>query len=227
MTTPILGLPTTALETYLAELQAHLRGPRTSRARILAEIRDGLTDGVQARIGHGSTPETATAAAIDEFGDPASVADSFAEELATASARRTIAAFILTGPLVGIWWLLLLHPAPSRADALAMLIAIPALPLVALAIAAGAGTYATTGKLMRWLPETAPARALDATTAIATLCIAGDLTMVGLLTSRILTAEHTPPVLATIAAAASLLRICVTTLTIRHCRSRRTALSAN
>ena len=38
------------------------------------------------------------------------VADAFEGELATAYARRTIALYVITGPLVGIWWLLLLQP---------------------------------------------------------------------------------------------------------------------
>ena len=97
--------------------------------------------------------DAAATAAVREFGDPDVIARSFAEELATASARRTIAAFILTGPLVGIWWLLLLDPAPWRTGIVAAVMAIPALPLIALAIATAAGTYATTGRLMRWLPE--------------------------------------------------------------------------
>jgi hypothetical protein len=51
---------------------------------------------------------------------------------------------------------------------LAALIAIPALPLIALAIATAAGTFATTGRLMRWLPETPASKALTAAMAIAT-----------------------------------------------------------
>ena len=123
--------PTSALERYLTELSGRLRGPRDARTRVLAEIHDGLTEAIDAHIAIGTPPDVAASAAISEFGDPATVARSFAAELATASARRTIAIFIATGPLVGIWWLLLLHPAPWRSGVLAALIAIPALPLIA------------------------------------------------------------------------------------------------
>ena len=58
------------------------------------------------------------------------VADAFAGELATAYARRTIALYVITGPLVGIWWLLLLRPDPWRAGLIALLAAIPVLPLI-------------------------------------------------------------------------------------------------
>src|SRR3954464_5628431 len=145
---------TTALEHYLGELSARLHGPRAARTRVLAEIRDGLTETVDAHLACGIPPDAAATTAIAQFGDPATVARCFAPELATASARRTIATFIATGPVVGIWWLLLLHPPPWRGGVLATVIAIPALPLIALAIATAAGTFATTGRLIRWLPET-------------------------------------------------------------------------
>ena len=113
-----------------------------------------------------------------QFGSPHAVADAFAGELTTAYARRTIAWFIATGPLVGIWWLLLLHPSPWRTGLIALVAAIPVIPLIIAAIATAGGTLATTGRLMRWLPETGPRRALAATTAIAMLCMIIDLTMI-------------------------------------------------
>lgn len=192
---------------YLAELETLLRGPRRHRRRILAEIRDGLTETVDARIADGTAPDQAAAAAIAEFGDPQTVAGSFSTEIATATARHTIAAFLLTGPLVGIWWLLLLHPTPWSAGFTAVLVAIPVLPVVALAIGAAAATFATTGRLIRWLPETTAIRALAATIAIASLCLVADLTVLGILTAQLATGRHYPIALAAIAAAASILRI--------------------
>jgi roadblock/LC7 domain-containing protein len=209
---------TSALGRYLAELAARLRGPRAARARVLAEIRDGLTETIDAHLADGMPPDAAATTAIAEFGDPATIAHSFAEELATASARRTIAVFILTGPFVGIWWLLLLHPAPWRTGILATLIAIPALPLIALAIAAAAGTFATTGRLMRWLPETTGTRALTAATTIAALCLAGDLTVLGLLAAHLATGWHRPVPLMAAAATASILRVAAATTAIRSTR---------
>jgi hypothetical protein len=65
---------------------------------------------------------------------------------------------------------------------------------------------------MRWLPETGPRRALAATTAIATLCIIGDLTMI---TIFMVSSTPTRP-LAVIAIAASLTRIACSITTVRH-----------
>jgi hypothetical protein len=216
---------TSAVERYLTELAALLLpGPRAARTRVLTEIRDGLTETIDAHRADGMPPAAATTTAISEFGDPATVAGSFAEELATASARRTIAAFILTGPLVGIWWLLLLHPAPWRSGVLAALIAIPALPLIPLAIATAAGTFATTGRLMRWLPETTATRALTAATAIAALCVAADLTVLGILTTHLATGRQHPAPLIAIAATASIMRIAPATTAIRSTRALRDRL---
>jgi len=93
---------TSPVERYLAELAARLRGPRTVRLRVLAEVHDGLTDTIETHLAGGAPLDAAATAAVREFGDPDVIARSFADELATASARRTIAAFILTGPLVGV-----------------------------------------------------------------------------------------------------------------------------
>jgi len=208
----------TPLEDYLAELAAQLRGPRAARMRVLAEVRDGLTETIDAHLAQGLPPDDATTKAIRQFGEPVTIAQSFLGELGTAFARRTIAIFILTGPLVGIWWLLLLHPAPWRSGLLASLIAIPALPLIALALATAAATFATTGRLMRWLPETRSGRALTAATAIATLCLAADLTVLGVLATHLATGWHHPVPLTAVAVAASLLRIAAAATAIRRLR---------
>ena len=69
---------TSALERYLTELSARLRGPRGARTRVLAEIHDGLTEAIDAHLADGMPPDAAAATAIAEFGDPATVARSFA-----------------------------------------------------------------------------------------------------------------------------------------------------
>lgn len=175
----------TPLDAYLAELAGRLRGPRHRREQILTELRDGLDHAItdHAINDHAITglpDDRAVAAAVATFGRPQAVADAFAGELATAYARRTIAAYIVTGPVVGICWLLLLRPDPWRTGPLALLAAIPVIPLIVIAIATAAGAFASTGHLMRWLPETGPRRALTATLAIAVLALAGDLTVIGL-----------------------------------------------
>ena len=100
------GTPAQArVDAYLAELAQLLRGPRRHRARILAELRDGLDHAIGEQLGAGRTGDQAVSAAIEEFGTPQALADAFAGELATGYARHTIAWYIATGPLVGAWWL--------------------------------------------------------------------------------------------------------------------------
>ncbi len=202
------------LATYLSDLAAELHGPRRRREAILIELRDGLEQATEDRIAAGldPTPDRVAAAAITQFGSAHAVADAFAGELTTAYARRTIAWFIATGPLVGIWWLLLLHPSPWRTGLIALVAAIPVIPLIIIAIATAGGTLATTGRLMRWLPETGPRRALAATTAIATLCMITDLTMI---TIVMVSGAPTGPLMI-IAVAASLTRIVCSITTVRH-----------
>jgi hypothetical protein len=201
-----------ALAAYLADLSARLRGPRRHREAILAELRDGLEQAIDDHLAAGLPPDQAATAAIAQFGTPPAVADAFGGELATASARRTVAWFIATGPLVGIWWLLLLDPSPWRTGLIALVVAIPVLPLIVIAIGTAGATLATTGWLMRWLPETGPHRALTAVTVIATMCIIGDLTMITIFTQSGLRIQP----LAVMAIVASLTRIACSITTMRH-----------
>jgi len=201
-----------ALAEYLTELTARLRGPRRRRQAILTELRDGLNDATEDHVAAGAPPERAAAAAIAQFGTPRAVAEAFSGELATAYARHTIACLVATGPLVGVWWLLLLNPTPWRSGLLALVAAIPVIPLIVLAIAAAGAILATTGRLVRWLPETDPARALTATTIVAALCMIGDLAMI---TIYLLSWMPGRP-LAAIAIAASSIRIAGSTVAMRH-----------
>jgi len=204
--------PMDALAAYFSDLATQLRGPRRRREAILTELRDGMEQATEDRIANGLAPDQATAAAITQFGSPRAVAGAFAAELTTAYARRTVAWFIATGPLVGIWWLLLLHPSPWRTGLIAFVAAIPVIPLIIAAIATAGGTLATTGRLMRWLPETGPHRALAATIAIALLCMIIDLTMIIML----MVSAASPRPLMIIACAASLIRIVCSITTVRH-----------
>jgi hypothetical protein len=198
------------LAAYLVDLGVRLHGPRGRRDAILAELRDGLDHATDDYTAAGLTPAQAATAAINQFGDPQAVADAFAGELATAYARRTIAWYIATGPLVGIWWLLLLQP-PWRTGLVALVAAIPVLPLIAIVIGTAAATLATTGRLMRWLPEASPDRALAGTTAIGTLCVISDATMITMFT---LSGGSASP-LAVVAVAASLTRMACSIVVIR------------
>ena len=222
-TPPAAGTPT-RVDAYLDETAMRLHGPRRRRARILAELRDGLEQAIADQITAGRPADDAVSAAIARFGTPAAVADAFAAELTIAYARQTLGWFVATGPLVGIWWLLLLHPAPWRSSLIALVAAIPVIPLVAAGVAAAGTTFATTGRLIRWLPEADGRRAAAAVLAVAGLVIIGDVTILG-----VYLGSDTPvSPLGVIAVAASLTRIGVSLLTVR-CASafrRRTVVPA-
>jgi hypothetical protein len=191
------------VERYLDRIAAGLDGPRRRRARILAELRDGLDDAVNDQTAHGVPDDQAVAAAIVQFGTPEAITAAFTEELATASARHTLAWFVVTGPMVGVWWLLLMHPEPWRAGLVALLAAIPVLPLVVVALATAAGTLATTGRLMRWLPEAGARRAVAAARAVALVVATGDVLIIGVYAHSGIPLRA----LAVVALAASLTRI--------------------
>lgn len=210
------------LDAYCQDLAARLRGPGRRREQIVAELRDGLDHAVGDGIAHGLTETEAAQAAIAEFGTPDTVADAFAGELATAYARRTIALFILTGPLVGIWWLLLLQPHPWRTGLVALLVAIPVIPLLPIAIVTAAAALATTGRLIRWLLESSPRQALTATIAIAGTVLLADLIVLAVYAGSNVPAQ---PV-AALAITASLLRITCSIITLRHATAIRHGLSA-
>lgn len=200
------------LDAYLSDLAARLRGPHRRREQILAELRDGLDVAITDQITAGLPEGEAVTAAIAQFGTPQAVAEAFAGELATGYARRTIAWYIATGPLVGIWWLLLLQPHPWRTGLITLLAAIPVIPLIITAIATAAGTFATTGRLMRWLPEASPQHALAATITIAALALVGDVTVIAVYVRSDVPAST----LAAFAIAASLTRIACSLITMRH-----------
>ncbi len=201
---------------YLTEFGALLHGPRHTRDAILAEIDDGLHQAVEAHLANGAALEQAVEAAIAGFGTPRAVAAAFAAELSVAQARQTIIAFLLTGPLVGIWWLLLFDPQPWRTGPAALITAIPAVPLVAAGTALAAAAIATTGRLIRWLPETGATRALGAATAIAVICLAGDLADLGLLGIHAAFGGIRSESLASAAAAAGLARVAYSCRSLHH-----------
>ena len=203
---------TAPIEAYLAEVAHRLHGPRQRRARILAELHDGLQQAAEDHLAAGF-PETAAAkAAVAGFGSPQAVADGFAGELATAYARRIIAVYLATGPLVGIWWLLLLQPYPWRAGLIALLAAIPVIPMIAIIVGVAAATLATTGSLIRWLPETRPRRALTLTLAIAVLVFGADLTVLSIFLSSGVPMQT----LSALACTASLIRIACGGMVVRR-----------
>jgi hypothetical protein len=178
MTSPRTPPAEERLTRYLGEIAAALHGPRRRQRRILAELRDGVEQSANVRAARGATPEQALGAAITEFGDPTAIAYAFHPEMAIADARRILAWLLATGPLVGIWWLLLLHPQPWHGSPAELMTAIPVTPMIAVAVTGTLATFAGTGRLIRWIPEAAPATALTAAFSVAALILAGDITVI-------------------------------------------------
>ncbi|MET0520914.1 MAG: hypothetical protein ABW156_02920 [Jiangellaceae bacterium] len=164
----------TRIEVYLAEVGALLPGPRAHRRRILDELRDGLHESLHGGRNAGLPTQQAADAATAEFGDPRTVAAAFTGELAVAYARRTLLGLLATGPLIGACWLLALRLSPWQDGAVMLLATVPVLPLVSAAVVLAVRTIATTGSLIRWLPETGSRSALTATAVVATLAIVAD-----------------------------------------------------
>ena len=93
-----------SIEDYVDELATELRGPPRAKARMIREIRDGLTDTVAARTDAGQPPEEAARHAVREFGTPAEVAPSCQWELTVAQTRRTALVLLVTVPVLLACW---------------------------------------------------------------------------------------------------------------------------
>jgi len=199
--------PAGEIAAYLAALDRGLRGPRRMRADIVDEIGDGLLTAADRHRDRGATPAAAARAALAEVGSPELVASAFAGELATARARHLLTALLLTGPLVGAWWLLLLAPAWPL-DPAEVWEAIPVLPLVGAAVVVAVVVLTATGRHAPRLPRLTPRRTVRVVQAVATACAAVDVTMLVLLATVAIagTTVH-PPALMVVAAAASLARL--------------------
>lgn len=131
---------------YLDAVGRRLVGPRAPRRAILDELRDGLHEAVATHHRRGVPAAEAVAAALHEFGSPAALASGFAGELANVRARRTTLAYLATGPLIGLCWLpVIVSTRWWQRDPIALLHAIPVLPLIAVAAVAGIVVLALTG----------------------------------------------------------------------------------
>ena len=215
------------VEAYLDEVAAHLPGPSRARASILAELRSGLLDAVDAHhCSGGLAVSQAAAAATGEFGEPRLVASAFGPELVANQARRVSLTLLVTGPLVGLLWFdaarashIGLHlPPPLDWSGLAFSgrLGVYAVAVVA-AIAICAGiftvassaifTMASTGRLSRCV--TSSARQVAAGAAIACFGAAtADLTILAVLGAWLWTAPGgLPPLPVAVAAVASASRL--------------------
>ena len=223
------------LDAYVDQVAARLPGPPRARRDIVAELRSGLLDAVDAHHGAGLPAATAAEAAVTEFGDPRLVADAFRPELTMKQARRVAVALAAAGPPIGLLW-----AAAALASHIAIRHAAPwpwadlrPLSLVAFSLAAGAvlitvcstlATVAATGRLTRWLAD--PSRIAAATAATAGFgAAAADVALFALLASQLASAPGAlAPIPVAAAAMASLIRLALARRAAGRCLAARAAL---
>jgi hypothetical protein len=226
------------LEGWLAAVAARLPGLARTRQAVVAELRDGLFEGLDAHQARGLAPIPAAQATLAEFGDPGQVAQAFAPELAAAHARRVALTLARTGPLLGVLWVTALVAGPLSKPVLANAVlpwlslpgpwaVLPLLGLVLLiGIPAAVLAVAATGRLSRWLP-TVPRLA---PTAAATAALAGmtvDLALLGMLSAQALIApSHLAWAPAILAALSSLVRLALAGRAARRCLASRVAIAS-
>jgi hypothetical protein len=94
------------IEDHVAALAAALSGPARVKARMVAELRDGLLDAA-ADLSPERAPDDRTARrAVRQFGTVAEIAPSFQRELTIAQARHTARDVALIVPfLIACWYL--------------------------------------------------------------------------------------------------------------------------
>ena len=225
-----------AVDAYLREVAAGLPGPPGARRDILAELRAGLLDAVDAHRSAGLPPAAAAQAAIGEFGDPCQVAALFRPELAVRQARRLAVTLVATGPLIGLLWTaaalashIAIRHAPPWHWAGAPPLSPGAFPVLAgaflIAVCSALATVAATGRLTRRIPPRPRAAAATAATA-GFAAAAADLAILALLGSKLASAPATlAPLPVTAAAAASLARLALARRAAHQCLAVRAALA--
>ncbi|MFC4946200.1 permease prefix domain 1-containing protein [Pseudonocardia sp. GCM10023141] len=199
------------IETYLTAVSAGLVGPPAACTAILDELRDGLHEATRCRRERGVSSEAAVAAALREFGPPAVVAASFTGELATGRARRVIAAYLLTGPIVGSAWLLMLAPAQWRQGAATMSVAslwaaVPVAPAIGIAVGVGLVVLVATRRPHRRLGQLV-GHGLPGAMIVIGSAVLGDLVMIIAATCST-TVLANSPTLAILAVSVSAARLC-------------------
>lgn len=139
------------VEDYLEALATSLRGPAGAKAAMMREVRDGLTDAVEAQTRFGVPHAQAARRAVRDFGPADEIAPSFQRELTIAQTRRTARVAAVAVPVLVVCQTLV-HAAARDPD---WRLGALAAHLAAMATAAGllAVTALTaTGPLTRRLP---------------------------------------------------------------------------
>jgi hypothetical protein len=217
---------------WLAAVASRLTGPAGSRVAVTDELRDGLLETVERQLARGRSRREATATAIAEFGDPATVAAAFGPELAAVQARRVALSLLATGPLVGLAWLAAAAVnglPPWRHQLSGPWLALPLVGLAVLVACPALGlTVAATGRLARRLGRLGRRATLPATAVVVAglAAVVADLTMLAVMTGQALTTAG-PDVWApiVIAAGASLTRVTLAGRATRRCLATRASLT--
>lgn len=97
------------IEAYVAELDKALRGPRATKADLLAEARDGLIDAADAYENAGLDRCDAERRAVAEFGAVPEIAPDYQTELGLAQGRRTALLIFFVLAAQPVLWRLTRH----------------------------------------------------------------------------------------------------------------------
>ncbi|WP_171172270.1 permease prefix domain 1-containing protein [Streptomyces sp. I05A-00742] len=207
------------VEDHLTALDAALHGPPAAKARMLEELRGGLTDAVAERVRDGMPYERAAELAVRECGTADELRPACQHELTIAQIRHTARATAFATPLLVAAWYLLRTTAPSGSWQLphaAHLLATQLTTFTALAALVTLVAITMTGTLARWIPT--PHRlprtvAWTSTTVTASMA----LTTFALATTTPLTANWPLTTLATLLTAASHALTAGPARASRHC----------
>jgi hypothetical protein len=218
-----------SVDDYLAQVAGALSGPSRTRAAILAELRAGLLDAVEAHRQTGLASRAAEEAAARVIGDPRQLAAAFGAEPATAKARRLALLLLASVPLIMLAWaaaaigshlgarnaLSWQWDGASPAWRLTLLVAAAALLI---GVFAATAAVAVSGRLTRSLPDSTRFAAKTAITA-GLAAAAVDVILLLLLARQL---AHAPETLdttpVTIAAVASITRLVFAQRSIRRSR---------
>jgi len=93
-----------AIEAYIGDLDARLRGPRSAKTDLLIEARDGLTDAAEAYREGGADEAEAERRAVADFGPADLIAREYQAELGLRRDIRVLWELIVGVPLLILGW---------------------------------------------------------------------------------------------------------------------------
>jgi hypothetical protein len=172
-----------AIDSLLSAIGARLPGPARPREDILAELRDGLVETVEANERKGLGHYEAVQLALRQFGDADTLAASLWPEMAAARARRTVLALFAAGPIVAALWASAARSrGPGSESGLfdSGLSHFAVALLIVATIGCGLWTIVATGRTSHW-PHIAPTQALVGAAAMGGVAVVADLAVLSLL----------------------------------------------